>query len=58
MKITHNNKQVEIKKVTDDFSCFVNVVGVGKRRIYEDINKQGFVKCFNKWFMFPQEIDY
>lgn len=58
MIIKHKGSNIEVSKVIGDFGCFVNVAGVGKRRIYEDKNKQAFVKCFNKWFMFPQEIEY
>jgi len=57
MIIKHEDNKIEVKKV-EGFSSFVNVTGVGKRRIYEDNTKQAYVKCFGKWFKFPQQIEY
>lgn len=36
----------------------VNVVRVGVRTIYVDANGQEFVKCFGKWFKFPDQVSY
>ena len=58
MIILHDNNKIEVNRVTGDFGCFANITGVGKRRLYEDANRQAYVKCFNKWFQFPQQIDY
>ena len=58
MIIIHKGNKIKVSKIEGNFSCFANIVGCGKRRLYEDTNKQAYVKCFNKWFMFPQETDY
>jgi len=57
MIIKHEDSKIEVKKV-EGFSCFANIAGCGKRRLYEDKNKQAYVKCFGKWFKFPQQIEY
>lgn len=36
----------------------VKPIRVGKRNIYKDASGQEWVKCFNKWWKFPQEIEY
>lgn len=33
-------------------------VGVGKRTIHEDEAGQEWAKAFNKWWKFPQEVEY
>ena len=57
MLIKYENNSIKVSKL-EGFSSFVNVVGCGKRRIYEDVNKQAYVKCFGKWWQFPQQIEY
>ena len=36
----------------------VKVVRVGVRRIYKDSRGQLWVRCFKKWWKFPQEVEY
>ena len=36
----------------------VNPTRVGKRRIFRDESGQLWVKCFNQWWKFPEEIEY
>lgn len=36
----------------------VKPVRVGVRKIHQDEKGQHWVKCFNKWWKFPEEIEY
>lgn len=53
-----NHPRYEIKGKLHKTDRTVRVVGCGGRRIYADEKGGLFVKCFNKWWKFPQEIDY
>ena len=33
-------------------------IRVGKRSIFSDDGDQLWVKCFNKWWKFPEEIEH
>ena len=35
-----------------------NIVRAGKRTLFEDDEGKLFVKIFNKWWQFPNEIEY
>jgi len=51
-------KRFNIKGVLHKTSRKVKPVRVGVRTIYKDDSGQLWVKCFNLWWKFPQEIDY
>ena len=55
MKISYQNKTLNVVKT----SSKVSVTSVGIRSIYQDLaSSQRYVKCFSKWWKFPQEIEY
>ena len=55
MKISYQNKTLDVVKTSNK----VRVTSVGTRSIYQELtSSQRYVKCFSKWWKFPQEIDY
>lgn len=55
MKVAYKNTPINIFKTESK----VNIVRVGVRSIYEEQGtSQQYVKCFSKWWKFPQEIEY
>lgn len=55
MKIKYQNKSLEVVKT----KSLVKVTRVGIRTVYKDkAGLQQYVKCFSKWWKFPQEVEY
>ena len=57
MLISYKGNTLEVKAISKE-RTHAQIVGVGKRKLYEDVNSQRYVKCFSKWWKFPQEVDY
>lgn len=41
-----------------DGVLFVKPVGCSKRRLYQDEAGSYFVKIFNKWWKFPEQVEH
>ncbi|AGG57887.1 hypothetical protein VPBG_00115 [Vibrio phage helene 12B3] len=55
MKIQYKNKDLDVVKTSNK----VNILRAGVRNTYKDSsNSQHYVKCFSKWWRFPQEVSY
>lgn len=55
MNILYKNENIKVVKTADN----VKITHAGVRSIYKDqSNGQRYVKCFAKWWKFPQEVEY
>ena len=58
MKYKQGGKKWKIKGQLHKTERTVKPVRVGLRTIYKDDAGKLWVKCFNKWWKFPEEIEY